>query len=85
MRGFGVALIERALLDAVCRALGKNFELGRAVCLSTSQGPRLAICEMVLNNTSWRFLDVPCVAGTETERVSELIARPVAGHATLGR
>jgi hypothetical protein len=65
--------------DCTCRALGQHFALGRAVCLSTAQGPRLATCAMVLNNTSWRFSDVPCVVGQELPaRVSGLVAHPAA-------
>ena len=68
-----------AAADCTCRALGKDFELGRSVCLSTSQGPRLATCGLVLNNTSWHFSDAPCVVGQEFPgRVSGLIAHPAA-------
>jgi hypothetical protein len=72
MRTFGsfaaVALI--AALDAwwasatasecICRAQGRQFELGQTACLVTPKGPRLATCGMVLNNTSWQFSEVPC-------------------------
>jgi hypothetical protein len=68
-----------AAADCTCRALGTDFELGRSVCLSTSQGARLALCGMVLNNTSWHFSDVPCVVGQEFPgRVSGLVAQPAA-------
>lgn len=50
-----------ALADCTCRALGRDFDLGRSVCLQTPNGPRLAVCAMVLNNTSWRFSEMPCV------------------------
>jgi hypothetical protein len=62
-----------ALADCTCRALGRDFELGRSVCLSTSHGPRLATCAMVLNNTSWRLSETPCdPQQPNLDRVSEL-------------
>ena len=61
-----------AAADCTCRALGRDFELGRVVCLSTPGGARLATCGMVLNNTSWRISDTPCVsAHRDVEPVSE--------------
>ena len=47
--------------DCVCRAQGREFELGQSVCLASPKGPRIATCGMVLNNTSWQFSDTPCV------------------------
>jgi hypothetical protein len=46
--------------DCYCRAQGKTFAVGETVCLRTSEGPRMAQCGMVLNNTSWRFTERPC-------------------------
>src|SRR5215216_3707570 len=66
-----------AAADCTCRALGQDFELGRVVCLSTPNGPRLATCGMVLNNTSWRLSDTPCVsAHGNVERASEPTTTP---------
>ena len=62
-----------AAADCTCRALGRDFELGRVVCLSTPNGPRLATCGMVLNNTSWRISDTPCVT---THGNVERVSRP---------
>jgi len=61
-----IALI--AALDALsatadagtCRAQGRHFELGQTACLPTPNGPRLATCAMVLNNSSWQFSETPC-------------------------
>lgn len=47
--------------DCICRAQGREFELGQTVCLASPKGPRIATCGMVLNNTSWRFSETPCV------------------------
>jgi hypothetical protein len=47
-------------LECRCLAQGRSFGLGETACLRTSEGPRLAECGMVLNNTSWRFTQRPC-------------------------
>ena len=59
--------------DCTCRSQGRDYELGRSVCLQTPKGARIATCGMVLNNTSWQFSDTPCVvseapAGDAAER-----------------
>jgi hypothetical protein len=50
-----------AQADCTCRAQGRNFEQGQAVCLATPDGPRIATCGMVLNNSSWELSQSPCV------------------------
>jgi len=40
-------------IDCWCRAQGRIFAPGESICLSTAQGPRLALCEMVTNVMSW--------------------------------
>jgi hypothetical protein len=47
--------------DCTCRSQGRDYELGKSVCLQTPKGARMATCGMVLNNTSWQFSDTPCV------------------------
>ena len=47
-------------IPCTCRAQGTSFALGAVVCLKTPEGPRLARCERVLNNTSWTPLETPC-------------------------
>ena len=68
------ALISAAAADpnCICRARGKEFELGQSTCLPSPRGPRIATCGMVLNNTSWQFTDTPCVisAAPDTKRVA---------------
>jgi hypothetical protein len=54
------ALRPAAASECTCRAQGRLFELGQTTCLTTPKGPRLATCGMVLNNTSWKFLDALC-------------------------
>jgi len=53
--------VSAASPECTCRAMGRSFDLGRTVCLSTPNGPRVATCVMVLNNTSWEFSETPCV------------------------
>jgi len=68
------ALVSAAAADpnCICRARGKEFELGQSTCLPSPKGPRIATCGMVLNNTSWQFTDTPCVisAAPDTEPVA---------------
>src|SRR5207253_9062084 len=47
--------------DCTCRSQGRDYELGKSVCLQSPKGPRIATCGMVLNNTSWQFSETPCV------------------------
>lgn len=47
-------------IPCTCRAAGRDYQLGEMVCLTTNGGPRLAICAMELNNTSWRVSRDPC-------------------------
>ncbi|HEX8663322.1 MAG TPA: hypothetical protein VF744_04765 [Beijerinckiaceae bacterium] len=46
--------------NCYCRAQGKTFAVGETACLRTGEGPRVAECGMVLNNTSWQFTARPC-------------------------
>jgi hypothetical protein len=57
-----VPLSAPAQADCTCRAQGRMFEQGQAACLPTPNGPRIATCGMVLNNSSWEFSQVPCVS-----------------------
>jgi hypothetical protein len=75
-----------ASADCTCRGRGGiEAFLGETVCLPTSNGARLARCEMVLNNPSWRFLDEPCpqamldrLSNVQTAQSSHPRAQPVA-------
>lgn len=46
--------------ECVCRAQGRTFAVGESVCLRTADGPRMALCGMVLNNTSWQVTERSC-------------------------
>src|SRR6266516_2795657 len=48
--------------NCTCRARGRSFELGQSVCLQTPKGPRIAVCAMVLNNTSCQLSETPCIS-----------------------
>src|SRR5690349_16096864 len=43
-----------------CRFQGSAYRLGDTVCMSTHLGVQLARCDLVLNNTSWVPIGVPC-------------------------
>lgn len=45
---------------ANCRYVGGVAAPGTVVCLEVGGRRELARCEMVLNNSSWRFLGLPC-------------------------
>lgn len=47
-------------VKCVCRANGTTFEEGQVACLKLPSGNRLARCERVLNNTSWKMLGEGC-------------------------
>ncbi|MBY8915592.1 hypothetical protein KUG85_01385 [Nitratireductor sp. L1-7-SE] len=47
--------------ECQCRANGSAFRQGETTCLALPDGPRLARCEMVLNNSSWKILDQACL------------------------
>ena len=61
--------------DCTCRAQGRDFEQGQAVCLATPNGPRIATCGMVLNNSSWEVSQSPCVYSQPVPQ-----QRPVVTH-----
>jgi len=46
--------------DCTCRVEGRSVAVGATACLRTADGPRLAECGMVLNNTSWQITRRPC-------------------------
>ncbi|WP_421849096.1 hypothetical protein [Oricola sp.] len=52
--------------DCTCRGNGKDVAEGQTICLKTAAGPKLARCERVLNNTSWKILDTDCPLARST-------------------
>jgi hypothetical protein len=61
--------------DCTCRYRGVSYSVSSCVCIDTGEGPRLACCGTVLNNTSWSFTDQACPT---TSREPEGLSRPVA-------
>jgi hypothetical protein len=57
-----VALAHEAAADCTCRALGRSFDLGQSLCLATPSGPRVAVCDLLVNVTSWHISQTPCVS-----------------------
>lgn len=70
------ALAHSAGGDCSCRAKNVVAYEGEVVCLSTPNGPRLAVCEKVLNNTSWKFLPQNCPPEKYTEQKQTDDERP---------
>jgi hypothetical protein len=48
------------LPPCTCRAKGREFQMGESVCLDTPDGPRLALCVMDQNVSSWRRTPAAC-------------------------
>jgi len=46
--------------DCSCRHKGGDTPEGQTACIRTNQGMKLARCERVLNNTSWKMLEQSC-------------------------
>ncbi len=46
--------------NCTCRYKDAEVEEGKTACIRTNKGLRMARCERVLNNTSWKFLELPC-------------------------
>jgi len=44
----------------LCRSGGSTFRLGDTVCMNTHLGVQLARCDLLLNNTTWVPIGVPC-------------------------
>jgi hypothetical protein len=49
-----------AFSECTCRYKGGETTDGQTVCMATAKGRELAVCEKVLNVTSWKFLGQPC-------------------------
>lgn len=81
-----LSLVKEASADCLYRANGVQYEQGQLVCLSLPEGPRLARCEKVLNNSSWRFLKESCLQTTElTDQGRHLASLPVMPARHLGQ
>ena len=72
-----IAMAPAALADCTCRGRdGSAVELGGYTCLNTADGPRLARCEMVLNNSSWKVTEEDCPTARATRVPATFSALP---------
>ena len=62
----GAAALAYGEPNCTCRYKGQSYALDTCVCLSTSDGPRMACCGLVLNNTSWKFTKNRCPVVDDT-------------------
>jgi len=46
--------------NCTCRHAGGDTQEGQTACIKSPKGMTMAKCERVLNNTSWKMLDMPC-------------------------
>ena len=60
--------------NCTCRFEGNNYHLGDIVCLKSPQGPQLAQCGMVLNNTSWSFTGMGCTISMRQDPMQSRMA-----------
>ncbi|MEP0456470.1 MAG: hypothetical protein ABJD57_26750 [Roseibium sp.] len=59
----GISFLAGSAVDAAdctCRHLGLDYQVGAQICLKSPAGKRVAVCGMMLNNTSWKITDTPC-------------------------
>ena len=56
----GLAPLHSAWAECSCIYTGGTVKEGQTACIWTADGNRLARCEKVLNNTSWKLLGGPC-------------------------
>lgn len=54
------AAAPKPVVDCTCRYRGSNYHIGDEICLNSPSGPKMATCDMVLNNTSWSMSETPC-------------------------
>ncbi len=72
--------------NCTCRFQGQDIQLGQSVCINTANGPRMARCVRVLNNTSWEVTKGACPfaqAPEDDQSLRNMIAR--AGAPTVSR
>jgi len=48
-----------------CRYAGQSYEIKTCACIDRGDGPQLACCTIVLNNTSWTFTGKSCPKTSE--------------------
>jgi hypothetical protein len=74
-----VSQVTMAAADCRCRGSdGRTFGLGELACIKTAKGPRLARCEMALNNSSWTVIRDDCPSAMATPVPPLNVARLIA-------
>lgn len=72
--------------NCTCRYAGADFSLGSCTCITISGKSKLACCDMVINNTSWKFGEGTCpvsqAPGQESDTTADTETRPPSGDAT---
>ena len=58
---FGLLSSGIAGTTCTCIYKGGKVQEGETACIWTAKGDTLARCEKVLNNTSWKLLNLPCL------------------------
>jgi hypothetical protein len=74
---------QAALADPDCRCRGSDgqiFHEGDLACIKTATGPKLARCEMALNNTTWTIVreDCPSAMATPLPLLTATATPPIA-------
>ena len=52
-----------------CRYDGKRFELASCACMKTPNGPHIACCSQVLNNSSWTITNRSCPVASAVDHI----------------
>ena len=72
--------------NCTCRYAGADFGLGSCTCITISGQSRLACCDMVMNNTSWKFGEGSCpisqAPAKETTTVADTEIEPQSADTT---
>ncbi len=60
---------DAAQIPCLCLYAGTTYEQAECACLPTPNGPRLACCGKVLNNSSWMFMGDACSLSQNQPRI----------------
>ena len=67
------AAAPKPVVNCTCRYQGSNYHIGDEICLNSPSGPKMATCDMVLNNTSWSISKTPCPTARMTPVPSSVL------------
>ena len=60
--------------NCTCRHSGGEIAEGQTACIKSPNGMTMARCERVLNNTSWKMLEMPCPYSSLPENKEQSIS-----------